>query len=46
MIRYITFLVLQLKNCLGYFNIIGYFCLRVMLSAKHLVSIKGHITHA
>ena len=37
------FLVLQLKNCLvcG-----GYLCLRVVLSAKHLVSNKGHITHA
>ena len=42
MIRYIAFLVLQLKNCLigcGKF-------LRVVFSAKHLVSNKGHIAHA
>ena len=46
MTRYITFLVLQLKNCLGCGMLIGNFCLRVVLSAKHLVSNKGHIAHA
>ena len=40
------FLVLQLKNCLGCGGFIGYLCLRVVLSAKHLVSNKGHITYA
>ena len=46
MIRYMTFIVLQLKNWFGFGGIIGYLCLRVVLSAKHLVSNKGHITHA
>ena len=40
MIRYITFLVLQLKNCLGCGKFIGYLSLRVVLSNK------GRITHA
>ena len=46
MTRYITFLVLQLKNCLGWGRFIGTFHLRVVLSAKHLVVNKGHIAHA
>ena len=46
MIRYITFLILQLKNCLGCGRLIGYLSLSVVLSAKHLVSKRGHITHA
>ena len=46
MIRYITVFILQLKNCLGYDRLIGCLSLRVVLSAKHLVSNKGHITHA
>ena len=46
MTRYITFLFLQLKNCLGCGMFIGNLCLRVVLSAKHLVSNKGHIAHA
>ena len=44
MTRYIMFLVLQL-NCLGCCMSIGNLCLRVVLSAKHLVSNKGHIAH-
>ena len=40
------YMVLQLKNCLGYGMLIGNLCLRVVLSAKHLVSNKGHIAHA
>jgi hypothetical protein len=44
--RYITFLDLQLKNCLGWGRFIGTFCLRVVLSAKYLVINKGHIIHA
>ena len=43
---YITFLDLQLKNCLGWGRFIGTCCLRVVLSAKHLVINKGHITRA
>ena len=46
MIKYITFFILQLKNCLGCARFIGYLSLRVVLSANHLVSNKGHITHA
>ena len=46
MTRHITFFVLQLKNCLRCGRFIGTFCIRVVLSAKHLVSNKGHITHA
>ena len=46
MIRYITFFVLQLKNCLGCGMSIGNLCLRIVLSTKHLVSNKGHIAHA
>ena len=42
MARYIAFLVLQLKNCLGWGWFIGIFCLRVVLSAKHLVINRGH----
>ena len=42
MIRYITFFILQLKNCLGCGRFIGYLSLRIVLSAKHLVSNKGH----
>ena len=45
MIRYITFFILQLKNCLGCGRFVGYLSLRVVLSAKHLVSNKGHIIH-
>ena len=39
-------MVLQLKNCLGCGMSIGNLCLRVMLSAKHLVSNRGHTAHA
>ena len=46
MIKYMTFLVLQLKNCLGWGWLIGNFCLSIVLSAKHLVSNRGHIAHA
>ena len=46
MTRYITFLVLQLKNCLGFGMSIRNLCLKIVLSAKHLVSNKGHIAHA
>ena len=46
MTRQITVLVLQLKNCLGCGRLIGILHLRIALSAKHLVSNKGHITHA
>ena len=35
---------IHLKNCLGWGRFI--FCLRVVLSAKHLVINKGHIAHA
>ena len=34
------------KNCLGWGRFIGTFCLRVVLSAEHLVINKGHIAHA
>ena len=39
-----VFLVLQLKNCFGcgIRRLIGNFCFRVVLSAKHLVSSIGH----
>ena len=33
-------------NCLGWGRFIGTFCLRVVLSAKHLVINKGYIAHA
>ena len=41
-----NFPVLQLKKCLGCGRFIGNLCLRVVLSAEHLVSSKGHIIHA
>ena len=41
MTRYITFLVLQLNNCLGFGMSIENLCLKVVHSAKHLVSNKG-----
>ena len=44
--RYMTFIVWQLKKCFGLGGIIGYLCLRVVLTAMHLVTNKGHITHA
>ena len=42
MIKYMTFLVLQLKNCLGWGWLIRNLCLSIVLSAKHLVSNRGH----
>ena len=46
MARYMTFFVLQLKDCVGFGGIIGNLCLRVVLSAKHLVRSIGHMAHA
>ena len=40
------FVVWQLKKCFEFGGIIGYLCLRVVLTAKHLVPNKGHIPHA
>ena len=37
---------LQLKNFLGWGRFIGTFYLKVELSVKHLVIIKGHIAQA
>lgn len=44
-IRYMTFFVLQLKVCLGLGSVIGFFSW-VVLSAKHLVSNRGHTMQA
>ena len=46
MARYMTFFVLQLKDCVGLGGDIGNLCLRVVLSAKHLVRSMGHMAHA
>ena len=46
MIRYMTFFVLQLKICLGLGSVIGFFSLRVVLSAKHIVSNRRHTMQA
>ena len=43
---WLNIFVSQLKDCFGFGRFIGYFCFRDVLSAKHLVSIKGHIRHA
>ena len=37
---------MQLKDCVGLGGIIGNLCLRVVLSAKHLVRSIGHMAHA
>ena len=45
MARYMTFFVLQLKNCFGFGRFIGYFCLSAVLSAKHFVNKSEHMLH-
>ena len=46
MARCMTFFVLQLKDCVDSGGVIGNLCLRVVLSAKHLVRSIGLMVYA
>ena len=45
MIRYMMFVVLQLKDCVWLGGFMGYLCLRDVLSTKHVVNSLGHMRH-
>ena len=45
MIRYMIFVVLQLKDCIGLGGFMGYLCLSDVLSTKHVVNNLGHMRH-